>query len=240
MRKKTLWAILMVLFAASAVFGPFVGDKPNGIGETIVGIVGCVLLSALFWWQWKKADPDARFGKGVRAGGVTNGIPSDYVAIDIETTGLSPQRDNIIELGAVRVRHGKPTEQFSQLIYPGMPLPAKITGITGITDADLAGKPDLRAVLPAFLSFVGNDVVVGHNLRFDLGFINAAASSIGMAGVSNPTVDTLPLAQATWPELPNHKLETLIRHLGIADKEAHRGADDALRTAQVLEAIRKA
>lgn len=235
MKKKTLWLILAVFSAFGAIVGPFAsigGDM--GVGEVVQGTIGCAALAVVFYILWKKADPAARFQRRKK-----NVLPSAYVSIDIETTGLSPQRDNIIELGAVKIVNGKPREQFSQLIYPGMPIPALITQLTGITDADLQGQPDLRAVLPAFAAFIGKNPIIGHNLGFDIGFINAVLAAAGTKPLGNPTVDTLPLARQAYPSLPNHKLETIIQALGIADKEAHRATDDALRTAQVYETIRK-
>lgn len=235
MKKKTLWLILAVLFALSAIVGPFASiGEGMGFGEVVLGAIGCAALAVIFYILWKKADPEARFHRRKKSG-----LPSTYVSVDIETTGLSPQRDNIIELGAVKIVNGKPTEQFSQLVYPGMPIPVRITQLTGITDADVQGQPDLRAVLPAFTAFIGKNPIIGHNLGFDLGFVNAALASAGTKPLDNQTVDTLPLARQAYPSLPNHKLETIIQALGIADKEAHRASDDALHTAQVYEIIRK-
>ena len=98
-------------------------------------------------------------------------IPMNYVAFDIETTGLNPKYDKIIEIGAVRVRDGEPADTFSTFINPGKSLPERIVELTGIHDEDVAGAPYIDALLEPFLSFVGDDVLLGHNFLFDYSFV---------------------------------------------------------------------
>ena len=109
----------------------------------------------------------------------------DYVAVDIETTGLSPRYSAIIEVGAVRFRAGRPRDEVSLLINPGFDLPPAITELTGITDDMLWTAPPLADVLPYFLDFVGTDVILGHNVNFDVNFLYDKALSLGLAPVSN-------------------------------------------------------
>ena len=95
-------------------------------------------------------------------------IPMNYVAFDIETTGLNPKYDKIIEIGAVRVRNGEPADTFSTFINPAKGLPARIVELTGIHDADVADAPYIDEILDVFLAFVGDDVLLGHNILFDI------------------------------------------------------------------------
>nr|DAZ43434.1 MAG TPA: DNA polymerase III subunit alpha [Caudoviricetes sp.] len=163
----------------------------------------------------------------------------DYVAIDIETTGLG-RSARIIELGAVRMRHGRKVASFSQLVNPQIPIPAKVTQITGITDRNVKGKPTIDKALPKFYAFCGHDTWIGHNIRrFDLPVIarEAERSGAGMPDVS--FYDTLEISQTLLPQLDRHRLLDLIRYFGIAKTERHRAADDAAQTAQVFERLKR-
>ena len=97
-------------------------------------------------------------------------FPLDYTVVDLETTGLDPTIDGIIELGAIRVRGGHPVEEYSSLIDPGFELDEFIVSLTGITNDDLSSAPDILQALPSFLDFLGDDPIVGPNVGFDLGF----------------------------------------------------------------------
>lgn len=168
-----------------------------------------------------------------------DGVEDDYVAIDIETTGLG-RSARIIELGAVRMRHGRKVASFSQLVNPQTPIPAKVTQITGITDRNVKGKPTIDKALPKFYAFCGHDTWIGHNIRrFDLPVIarEAERAGVGMPDVS--FYDTLEISQTLLPQLDRHRLLDLIRHFGIAKTERHRAADDAAQTAQVFECLKR-
>ncbi len=156
---------------------------------------------------------------------------SDFVSIDIETTGLSPMYDEIIELGAVKYRNGVPVDTFSSLVKPENPVDPFITQMTGITNEMLETAPTLFAVLPVFIEFVGNDILVGHSVNFDINFIYDACVAIGLPSFRNDYIDTVRLARRMYKDLPNHKLDTLIDHFGLERRTLHRGLGDCELTA---------
>ena len=161
-----------------------------------------------------------------------------FCILDIETTGGSATQDAITELGAVLYRGGECLGTFQTLINPGAPIPPMIVLLTGITEAMVGPAPRLEAVLPAFLEFVGSAVIVGHNVRFDLGFLNAAARRWGYPQFANPVLDTCSMARRLLrDEVPNMRLGTLARVLRLAHQPSHRALDDALATADLLHAL---
>lgn len=168
-----------------------------------------------------------------------DGVEDDYVAIDIETTGLG-RSARIIELGAVRMRHGRKVASFSQLVNPQTPIPAKVTQITGITDRNVKGKPTIDKALPKFYAFCGHDTWIGHNIRrFDLPVIAREAERVGAGMPDVSFYDTLEISQTLLPQLEHHRLKDLIRYFSIAKNERHRAADDAAQTAQVFEHLKQ-
>ena len=150
--------------------------------------------------------------------------------IDLETTGLHAARDSIVEYGAVRVRDGQPTEEFSALVHLQTPLSAEITQLTGITQSELEGRMDAAAALEAFLEFVGKDALVGYNLQFDLEFLRAACTRNQKPILTNRKIDLLPLARRKVIGVANFKLLTLVRHFGLADRVEHRALPDCRLT----------
>ena len=123
-------------------------------------------------------------------------FPSRYVVLDLETTGLDPQYDDIIEVAAIRIVDGAAEGSFSSLVNPGYPIDEFITDLTGITDDMLSSAPSLDFVLPALLSFVGADIVVGHNVNFDINFIYDSCSARSLAPFSNDFVDTMRISRS--------------------------------------------
>ncbi|OPX86260.1 MAG: hypothetical protein A4E53_03170 [Pelotomaculum sp. PtaB.Bin104] len=160
-------------------------------------------------------------------------IQNKFVVCDLETTGLDPFADKIIEIGLVRLEEGQITGRFQTLVNPRLPLHLKIKRLTGITDQDLAGAPELAAVLPEALDFIGDTPIAGHNIDFDLAFLAAARGK----PFSNPTYDTLELARLVAPGSSNYRLGTLCRELNIELNAGHRALDDATATAQLLAAL---
>ena len=156
-----------------------------------------------------------------------------YVAVDIETTGFSASSDKITEIGAVRIEGGNITEGFSKLINPGIPIPQKITMITGITDSMVKGKPSIEDVLPLFLRFCSGCAIIAHNAKFDMGFIKYNAAKHGLA-CDFEIHDTLAIARRLFPRLINHKLDTVANHLGVDISGHHRAEHDARATAQIF------
>lgn len=166
-------------------------------------------------------------------------IVNDYTSIDLETTGFSESQDRIIELGAVRIRKGKPVLKYKQLVNPGRKLDAEITKLTGITDEELADQPTIETALPNFLKFIANDTLIGHNIdAFDSEFIATNTARLRIPKIMNNTVDTLALSKVLYPEQSKHRLVDLIRRFNIGQTEAHRAADDALQTAQCYEKMK--
>lgn len=156
----------------------------------------------------------------------------DFVAIDIETTGLSPVFDNMIELAAVRYRSGEIVEEFSQLVNPGYEIDEFITELTGITNEMLAGQPPLEDVLPAYLQFIGDSILVGHNVNFDVNFLYDACIDLDLPPLRNDFIDTMRIARRMYPELPNHKLDTVLAALNLQQRNLHRAKGDAALTAE--------
>jgi DNA polymerase-3 subunit epsilon len=159
-----------------------------------------------------------------------------FVAFDLETTGLSPQLDRIVEIGAVKFVDGRETARFGSLVNPEMSMPPGAAAVNGITDQMLAGQPSLRDVLPDFLAFAEGAVLVAHNASFDLGFINSAMGRMSKGRLGNDFVDTRVMAQKAFPGRANYKLQSLAVDLGVKAVEAHRAVDDARVCQEVFQA----
>jgi DNA polymerase III subunit epsilon len=161
-----------------------------------------------------------------------------FVVVDVETTGSTPAEAALIELGAVAFRGGECRGMLDTLVDPGVPLPPFISELTGITDSMLAGAPPPSAVLPAFLSLADDNVLVGHNVGFDVGFLDAALTADGWPPLSNHVVDTLALARRlVREEVPDCALATLAATLHLEHRPAHRALADALATADLLHRL---
>lgn len=181
---------------------------------------------------------------GVEGYLVDNGVPialneggetldDTYVVFDLETTGFSPINDKIIEIGAVKIKNGEVIDNFSNFVDPEIRVPYKITELTGITDNMVRDAETIEQILPKFLDFCGDSVVVAHNAGFDVGFIknNCRRQKLEF---NNPVVDTIPLARFLYPELKRVKLNIVAKHLGISLENHHRAVDDAKATALIL------
>jgi len=157
---------------------------------------------------------------------------SQFVAIDFETTGLYPSSDRIIELGGVRFTGrelaGQPSAEFQALVNPGIPIGVDAARISGITDSDVADAPAIDEVMSGFLEFIGDAVIVAHNAPFDVGFLRAAVSRLGLPDVTNRIVDTIPLAMKAFPRRRSYGLQNLAVELGLPPNQAHRALDDAV------------
>lgn len=160
-------------------------------------------------------------------------MTESFVAVDIETTGLNPATDRIIEIGAVRVREGQIEETFDTLINPETALSSFITELTGITDEMLEKAPKIQTALEDFLEFAGEDVLLGHHISFDYSFLKQ--NIIRLNGKFERTgMDTLKIARAALPELEKRSLTHLCRYYGIHNAHAHRACDDALATTELF------
>lgn len=161
-------------------------------------------------------------------------LDDTYVVFDIETTGLSKEKEMITEIGAVKVADGKIIDRFSTFVNPQRPISAEITKLTGITDDMVKDAPTIENVLPEFLKFCEDTVLVAHNASFDTGFIRIAAERAGLGELHHTIVDTLELARALLPELNKHKLDIVCEHLGVTLNGHHRAVNDAEATAEVF------
>lgn len=149
-----------------------------------------------------------------------------FVALDLETTGLDPKLDRIIEIGALKVVEGEIVDEFSTLINPRMTLPERITELTGITDDMLVGAPTIDAVLDDLFEFIGELPLLGHSITFDYSFIKCAAV-VNKKTFEKEGIDTLRLARIVFAEAPSRRLSALCEMLGIDPGNSHRAVDDA-------------
>ncbi|MBN8880931.1 MAG: DEDD exonuclease domain-containing protein [Salana multivorans] len=163
----------------------------------------------------------------------------DFVVVDLETTGGAATGDRITEIGAVRVRGGEVLGELGTLVNPGRAIPPTITVLTGITDAMVVAAPSEEEVVPTFLEFARDAVLVAHNARFDVGFLRAACDRLGIEWPRPLVVDTLALARrvVTRDEAPNHKLGSLARLFHAAVAPDHRALTDARATVDVLHGL---
>lgn len=186
---------------------------------------------ARFAWS----EPTARWIATAHAALAQPLDAATWVVVDLETTGGAPGAGHgIIEIGALKVRAGQVVEQFAELIHPGRRLPPFITGLTGITDAMLAERPRVDAVLPRFVDFAQGAVLVAHNASFDLGFLNAARLMVSGDAFDQPHACTLRLARRLLPQLRRKSLDSLAGHFGIPLVDRHRALGDARITVEVL------
>lgn len=160
-----------------------------------------------------------------------------YVVLDTETTGLSRQNDKIVEIALIRYDDGRETERFHTLINPGIHIPTSATRINHITDKDVAEAPTIEAVIPNILQLIGDRVVIGHNIAFDLGFLGYAISPKGPP-IQIDYINTVTLARRAFPGRSSYKLVDLVSDLGIADSQDHRALGDVELTAQLFEICR--
>ncbi len=161
-----------------------------------------------------------------------------FVVVDLETTGGSAADGGITEIGAVKLQGGQQLGTFCTFVNPGCAIPRQITLLTGITQAMVAPAPPPDAVLPTFLEFLGDAVIVGHNVRYDLGYLNGALVRSGRPKLANRVVDTLSLARRlVRDEVPNCRLGTLADRFRLEHRPSHRALDDALATGDLLHLL---
>lgn len=156
---------------------------------------------------------------------------AEYVAFDVETTGLSAVYDSLIELSAVRMYKGNVIDKFEEFIDPGFSIPEEITNLTGITDEMVEGSKDEEDVLRAFKSFSKDAILVAHNASFDIGFIDQAFQKYGLEKNTNPVIDTLELSRFLHPSFKSHRLNTLAKKYDVNLEQHHRAIYDAETTA---------
>lgn len=167
-------------------------------------------------------------------------LPLDYVVVDLETTGLSSTYAEIIEMAALRVRDGEIVESFQQLVRPWRGIPPGITELTGITNGMVEDAPPLEEVLGTYMDFIGGDILLGHNVSFDIRFLYDRTSYLGIA-FSNDFVNTVRSARKAVPGLPGYRLEDLCRRIGIESKDItfHRALADCVQTHRLYLRLRE-
>ena len=164
----------------------------------------------------------------------TQALLSDtIVVIDFETTGLNTRNDRIIEIGAVKLQGGQVIDTHTEMVNPGMPLPPKITEITGITDHMLMDAPSAGEALPKLLDFIADAPLAAHNAGFDCAILDSELKRLGIERKWT-VIDTLFFAQKLHPEYPRFNLKSVCKQLGVSLKNAHRAVHDAAATAQIL------
>lgn len=162
-------------------------------------------------------------------------LPSAYVVFDIETTGLFPSANEIIEIGAIKYCGGAEPAIFHSFVKPVGSIPAQITELTGISSADVAGAPGAAAVLPEFQSFIEGLPLVAHNAPFDVRFLSTALQQCSAPALDNLVYDTLRLAAKAFPGLPSYQLSELQKTLELGDEAPHRALADVRMTAALFE-----
>ena len=189
---------------------------------------------------------DIKILYGVEVNLVDDGVPITYndahrllaedtfVVFDVETTGLSAVYDTIIELAAVKIKDGEIIDRFESFANPHHRLSATTINLTGITDDMVQNAPEVGEVIQRFHDWIGNDVLVAHNASFDMGFLNVGYKNIGLEKAKNPVIDTLELGRFLYPEMKNHRLNTLTKKFDIELTQHHRAIYDAEATGYLL------
>lgn len=170
-------------------------------------------------------------------------FPSDYIIVDIETTGLSPQYDSIIEISAIKVRNNDPVDYFDTLVKPDNFCPGYldpfITELTGITDEMISTAPIIRTVLSDFLSFVCDDIIVGHNVSFDVNFIYDNVLELFDIPFSNNYIDTIRISRRINVDMSHHRLKDIAKKYNISYDHAHRSLNDCKITYECYKLLCK-
>lgn len=165
--------------------------------------------------------------------------PCDYTVVDIETTGFSYYTEYIIELSAIKVRNDKVIDKYSKLIKPPKHLSSFITRLTGIDDDMLKDELSIEEELLPFIEFVGDDLIIGHNVRFDIGFINYFANELYGLVFDNKYLDTMFLSKQVWFNERHHKLTNLIERCNLDCGRQHRGLNDCMYTYEAYLYMKK-
>lgn len=161
----------------------------------------------------------------------------DFIAFDLETTGIQPKTDSIVEVGAVRFRNAVLVDTFCTLINPGRPIPPEASAVNGITDDMVANKPGIETVLPRLADFCGDLPLVAHNAPFDFKFLLAAVEKHRARAPKGAVLDTCALSRIIFPGMLNYKLGTLVRYFGFPSGTFHRAEEDSVYCGQLFVRI---
>lgn len=162
-----------------------------------------------------------------------------YVVIDIETTGLTPLYDEIIEFAAIKIKNNSIIDSYSTLVKPSQPISSFITSLTGITNEMLENAPKLENIMNNIISFITDSTIIGHNVSFDINFLYDNLFELSAKKLTNNYMDTLYLARKIIPNMDNHKLSTLKEYFNISTENSHRAYDDAYACYITYESLRK-
>lgn len=160
-------------------------------------------------------------------------FPDSYTIIDVETTGLDPAKDSLIEVAALKINNNEVIDSYSSLINPGFPISSFISELTGITNDQLATSPDAKNVLPTFYNFIGEDILVGHNVHFDINFLYDNFTKYLGNACSNDFVDTLRLSKKYYKGAKSYRLTSLAQDMNISVDTSHRALADCETTHQL-------
>ncbi len=162
-----------------------------------------------------------------------------YVVIDIETTGLTPLYDEIIEFAAIKIKNNSIIDSYSTLVKPSQPISSFITSLTGITNEMLENAPKLENIMNNIISFIADSTIIGHNVSFDINFLYDNLFELSAKKLTNNYMDTLYLARKIIPNMDNHRLSTLKEYFNISTENSHRAYDDAYACYITYESLRK-
>lgn len=165
-------------------------------------------------------------------------FPTEYVMIDTETTGYSPQWDSLLELGALRVKDGEVVDTFQSFVGFEGGVPPFITELTGIDDKMLEGAPPVNEAIKKFMDFIGDSTIVGYNVNFDINFLRETLSQYYGVDLNNQYIDCLRFSRKLFPEEAHHRLKDMVKLLGITVTGAHRASHDCYTTKAVFDKLR--
>lgn len=167
-------------------------------------------------------------------------LPNDYVVIDLETTGLDYEFDDIIEISGIRYQNGQETARYEQLVHIEYPLPSFITDLTGISNDMLVGCPNISQAISEFSLFLGPDIIIGHNINFDMHFLSVAYNRHLNRTLENKCIDTMRISRKVIPELSHHRLCDIAGYYGVPYEGAHRSSVDCEITNACYQIMRNA
>lgn len=157
-----------------------------------------------------------------------------YIVVDIETTGLNRERDQITEIAALKIEGNRIVDKFETLINPLMKIPVEIIQLTGITDSMVKDKPTIQEVLPTFIDFIKKDILVAHNAIFDIGFLNFNYNKYFNMSLDNRNICTMNLAKKIVSTIPSYRLSSLCNYFDIKNESAHRAMGDVYATTKLF------
>lgn len=164
---------------------------------------------------------------------------SNYIIFDIETTGLDSSYDEVIEIGAIKVKNNKIVSKFNSLVKPKNEIDEYITELTGITNEMVKDAPTIEEILPDFMNYIGNDILIGHNVNFDINFIYDNLYRNKFDVLTNDFIDTMRISRKLLPELPHHRLIDLAKYFKIDSTNNHRSLKDCEITMNVYENLKE-